>query len=105
MHANHFPHFEIAWQGTDAAYLHGCGYVEWFSIEAGPQGSCRSCEHTDRDWRSMYIVVDSIEKLDRTDPFDGHDIDAGGSCRKPGCAWFSDHEDERVHTTENGDPL
>lgn len=51
------------------------------------------------------VAVQWIEKLDRADPFDGHDIDAGGSCRKPGCAWFSDHEDERVHTTENGDPL
>jgi len=35
----------------------------------------------------------------------GHNIDAGGNCRKPGCAWFSDIEEDRVHTDSEGDPL
>jgi len=39
------------------------------------------------------------------DPMEGHDIDAGGCCRKPGCAWYSDIEEDRVHTDSDGDPI
>lgn len=41
----------------------------------------------------------------RTPKWDGHDIDAGGFCRKPGCAWYSDHEEERFHTDPKGNRL
>lgn len=54
-------------------------------------------------WRlplSTYMEDLKLQRLMR-----GHDINSGGTCRKPGCTWFSDHEDERFHTDEEGNRL